>query len=363
MFTFEEYSIYTLLDYLKGGFIRLDLPIQRKSRWDKSKRVLFIHSILTQMLPFNIILIMINKYLYVCDGKQRILTIQSYRNNEFSINQHLCVIYVDIGSGETIDYDLYGKFYKDLPVELKIKFDSIKVVAYKYKDISNELIIEVFSRINNGVALNAQEGYRTVLFKKNPKLLKDIDKILKKYAEFFSLFITEKGLNASDDLLVVLRLLCLIKGEKTIKKGTIEKCIDTLTFDEIKQIALLIKKIVSCDIFKNSIQEIGKRKLLQYIIFESKYAYDLTEYCKCIVEFFDIKFEDQRNKLFNGLSTSGTVDNKAVSQRMEIFYNIASNCKNGMYYRDIFNSMVILPKDKNTNININNISIGNNAVI
>ncbi len=366
MFTFEEYSIYTLLEYLKGGFIRLDLPIQRKSRWEKSKKVLFIHSILTQMLPFNIILIMINKFLYVCDGKQRILTIRSFRNNEFSINKHLFVSYIDINSGDEINYDLYGKFYKDLPVELRIRFDSIKVVGYKYKDISNDLIVEVFSRINNGVALNAQEGYRTVLFKRNPKLLKDIENILKKYTEFFNLFISEKSSNASDDLLIILRLLCLIKGEKNFTKSTIEKCIDTLNFNEIKQAALLIKNIVSCKVFKDNIPEIGKRKLLPYIIFGSRYTYDIEEYCKCVIEFFGVKYKEQRDKLFNScLSTNGTVDRRSVLQRMEIFYNIANNCcKNEMYYKDIFNSMIIFPTDKNTNININNnINIGNNAAI
>lgn len=355
MFTFEEYSIYTLLEYLKGGFIRLDLPIQRKSRWDKTKKVLFIHSILSSMLPFNIILIMINKFLYVCDGKQRILTIKSFRNNEFSINKHLFVSYIDINSGDEINYDLYGKFYKDLPAELRIKFDSIKVVGYKYNDISNDLIVEVFSRINNGVALNAQEGYRTIIFKKNPKLLECIEKILKKYDEFFNLFISEKSSNASDDLLVILRLLCLIKGEKTFSKSTIEKCIDSLTFDDIEQAEHLIKNITLSKVFKNNIPEIGTRKLLQYIIFESKYAYNITEYCKCISEFFDIKFEDQRKKLFDSLLKHGTNNNKAVSQRMEIFYNIANNCKNGMYYRDIFNSMIFSPKEKTVinNVNIN----------
>ena len=355
MFTLENYALEMVLGLLNAGLIRLDLPIQRKNRWDKKRKVLFIHSILCSMLPFNIILIAINKFLYVCDGKQRINAVISYKNNEFYINKHLFVNYIDSNTGENVSYDLYRKFYKDLPMELKYRFNQTNVISYNYRDVSNDIIVEIFSRINNGAPLNAQEGYRTAIFKKNPKFLEKIEKICRKYSTFFELFISEKSNNASDDLMIVLRLLCLIRNEKDLSNGSICRSIENMTLDDIKQIDNMISKIVSCKVFKDKIPEIGTNKLLQYIIHASIYAYNITDYCKCIVEFFSSKYDAQRENIFFKFEKHSTTSSKAVSERKVIFYEIAVHSGTGMIYGDMFDSLIILfsKKANNTNININ----------
>lgn len=143
-----------------------DNAIQRGYVWDKNRQSLLIDSILrnypippmytikdgrTVQTPKGQVAVF-----DALDGKQRCLTITKFKNNEFALCNIKDIIVDDDGN----EVDLNGLTYDDLPESLKDAFDSCSLTVYYFTDITEEEIVEIMSRLNNGKPLSAAENTR-----------------------------------------------------------------------------------------------------------------------------------------------------------------------------------------------------------
>ncbi len=176
----------TIQNMFARGELRKDHPLQRKpGRWNHNERSGLIATVLKdedmdsikvceQLSDTGVIL-------WVIDGLQRLTTLNSFLNNGFKIGNHIefpVITYQTVKkdrSGriikdeydayiyENVEYDLRGKFYKDLPDELKEKFNNFKINIVKHLDCTDEEIGYHIRRYNKQKSMNASENAVTYL--------------------------------------------------------------------------------------------------------------------------------------------------------------------------------------------------------
>lgn len=176
----------TVQNMFARGELRKDHPLQRKpGRWNNNERSGLIATVLKdedidsikvceQLSDTGVIL-------WVIDGLQRLTTLNSYFNNGFKISRQIelpVITYQSVKkdkSGhiikdeydsyiyEKVEFDLRGKYYRDLPDELKEKFNNFKIDVVKHLDCTDEEIGYHIRRYNKQKSMNASENAVTFL--------------------------------------------------------------------------------------------------------------------------------------------------------------------------------------------------------
>jgi hypothetical protein len=146
---FQMLSWFT--DQYRMGNLDLTPPYQRKSVWNNDYKVYFIDTILRNFPSPTIFLAVeispsgLTKY-HVVDGKQRLLTVFEFVNDEFPT------------SVEYSDPDYADKYFSQLPEKIKPNFWGYKFTIEYLKDTNRAELNASFDRLNRNVArLNAQE--------------------------------------------------------------------------------------------------------------------------------------------------------------------------------------------------------------
>lgn len=144
---------------IDNGSLVFDNAVQRSFVWDKSRMSLLIDSILRDypVPPFYAVVdgrtVKTPKGMvsvYDClDGKQRNTTIHKFFNNEFAL-EGLEPIMTNDG-----EVDLNGLTYETLPEELQDIFKTAHLTVYSFENATEEDIIEIMTRLNNGKPLSA----------------------------------------------------------------------------------------------------------------------------------------------------------------------------------------------------------------
>jgi len=141
-------------DLFKRGLLIMEPPYQRRSVWNQDYMDYFVDTVLHGYPAPAIFLFRettadgISRY-SVVDGKQRLSTLFEFASNSFLISEKPTL--------STISR-FRGKYFKDLPNDVKASFWNYKF-AVEYLPSSNEEIINnIFDRINRNVAkLTPQE--------------------------------------------------------------------------------------------------------------------------------------------------------------------------------------------------------------
>lgn len=139
------------LDLNSSKQLDLNPKYQRRSVWNSQYRQFFIDSVIRNY-PTQAIFLEVavdpdgpTKY-KVLDGKQRLTSLISFVNNEFSTPDSLD------------DINLDGIYYSDLPRDTKTQILSYMLTVESVKDASTAELNQVFDRLNRNVArLNKQE--------------------------------------------------------------------------------------------------------------------------------------------------------------------------------------------------------------
>ncbi len=146
---FQMLSWFT--DQYRMGNLDLEPPYQRKSIWNNDYKVYFIDTILRNFPCPTIFLAVeispggLTKY-HVVDGKQRLLTVFEFVNDEFAT------------SADYSDPDYADKYFSQLPGEVKPKFWGYKFTIEYLKTERRKDLNDSFDRLNRNVArLNKQE--------------------------------------------------------------------------------------------------------------------------------------------------------------------------------------------------------------
>lgn len=148
-----------------------DKEDQRENVWNRTDKIMWIDSILSGQMTNLIYLTMrlgedgITQRFARKDGKQRTTALYEFINNRFPLN------YSKMNKDCRGKYDVWdeydGMYYKDLPREAQAKILNyeLSICYYDVNSLTEEeelnLDREVFSRINMGYGLNAQELRRS----------------------------------------------------------------------------------------------------------------------------------------------------------------------------------------------------------
>ena len=140
-------TIFDLNEQIKGKIILMDAPYQRGIVWDLNMKRMFIQSIMVGIIPNA--LIFNNLYdekeqrtTKVCiDGKQRLTSIVEFMNGNFSVSL----------DGVEFNY-LSGMIGK-----AKADFSGTKMFVVEYTNLSYDMELAIFRRIQNGKPLSTGE--------------------------------------------------------------------------------------------------------------------------------------------------------------------------------------------------------------
>ncbi|MEM2276853.1 MAG: DUF262 domain-containing protein [Thermoproteota archaeon] len=122
----------------------VDRTYQREEVWPRKLKQYLIDTILKNLDIGRIWVRAEGQKHWIVDGQQRLYSIWEFANNEFPLNREF--------SG-----DLGGKFYRDLPKDIRDVFDEYNVSIVYLLGMTDAEIRDIFRRINSGIPLNTAE--------------------------------------------------------------------------------------------------------------------------------------------------------------------------------------------------------------
>lgn len=192
-------------------------PIQRQSaQWDNEQQSLLIHSMLAN---FPVPSVYVHKmesvesdvkgkhtYSYsVLDGKQRMTTVFSFINGEFSLSENTPDVEIE---GEV--YEIAGRYFEDLDEDVQQEILRFKFNIQSFEDVTNETIEDIFFRLNNSTPLTKPQKSRPLMGVENSIFVNEI-----LAGRFFreKCCFTPKQLKNSDDMCTLLQGMMLLDNK------------------------------------------------------------------------------------------------------------------------------------------------------
>ena len=194
----DKYSMYSLLDAKKSGDINCKYILQRKPfQWTQEERNRYICRILSNLPIPELILCEQNikgmTIAHLIDGLQRLSYAEAFKENRFKIGsngaeRHL-IQYRDYilneNGNRVLDddgipmyemkvCDVIGKYYKDLPDELKKRFNNFNVNVTKFFNCTDEQIADHIRDYNNHSSMNNEQLGMTKISADTARKIKDI---------------------------------------------------------------------------------------------------------------------------------------------------------------------------------------------
>ncbi|MCL6547806.1 MAG: DUF262 domain-containing protein [Alicyclobacillus sp.] len=199
-----EWSVDRLWRMFKNNTISFELVIQRKDNiWDLKRKSALIHSILMGY-PIPAVFATRNErgtYLFL-DGKQRLTTIFSYLNDEFSL----------VGVSSVDGEEVADRKFSELSEQMQHRITHYAVDVNRVEDISQQEMEELFYRLNNGVPLRRIETTRAIL---GGRVLKFVENIASMdfFAEKVNLSKASRQRYVDQEL--ILQILALVHNRDT----------------------------------------------------------------------------------------------------------------------------------------------------
>lgn len=178
----DKYSMYSLLQDKKNGDVNYNYILQREPfQWTTEEANRYFCRILSNLPIPEIILCEQKKkgltISHLIDGLQRLSYAEAFKENRIKIGsagaeRHLIQYrdYVlDDNGNRVLDedglpeyemkiFDVIGKYYKDLPDELKKRFNNFNINVTKFFDCTDEQIADHIRDYNNHASMNKEQG-------------------------------------------------------------------------------------------------------------------------------------------------------------------------------------------------------------
>lgn len=162
----KSYTFFELKrQYEERKELQLNPDYQRKLVWTNKQKSELVESILMKIpIPVFYFFRTEEGKIQVVDGQQRISSIISFMNNEFSL------------SSLSIIRDIEGKKFKDLQPSQQRTIEDYSVDVYLIQPPTpEEVMLDIFDRVNRGgTKLNKQEMRNAIYQGKSTKLLKSL---------------------------------------------------------------------------------------------------------------------------------------------------------------------------------------------
>lgn len=287
----DTYMCQKVLNMLKRNELRKDHPLQRRAeQWDDATRNGFIATVIKsedcdsikicEELTSDAVV------LWVIDGLQRITTLDKFKNNLFKIGKTIefPIIEYQVAErdedgkykrnedGELIyhieSFDLRGKYYSDLPENLKENFDNYPINVVKHLDCTNEQIGYHIRRYNHQTSMNTAQNAITYM-DATAKYVKPISEKHRFFKDYCKLSATKRRKGAVEKIIAeaMMGIFCFDKWTKTTKKigMHLNQTIGKDEFDKFKEYLDRLEAISSD---KTSVLFTEKNALLWFMLFD-----------------------------------------------------------------------------------------------
>ena len=201
-----DWTVGTLFAQLNKGTIDLDPGFQRRQAWDTIRKSRLIESLIVGLPIPNIVLaenVQHRGRFLVIDGKQRLLTIKNYLDNELPLK------------GIDLRRDLDGCTFENLPQPDRDFLENNSIRATVIKNIADQNFLYVmFFRLNSGsLPLSPQELRKALI---GGKALNKIDHYIENSEIFRKIFGPALDRRMRDSELV-LRFIAFDRGYENYK--------------------------------------------------------------------------------------------------------------------------------------------------
>jgi len=147
----------------KGAYI-MDPDFQREFVWDEERQSRLIESVLMRIpLPVFYLAENMDGKLVVVDGLQRLTTFQRFLNGQLSLRLE--------------NEELKGNFFDDLVPKLQNRIEDTQLTLYLIDaKVPERARLDIFERVNSGVALSRQQMRNALYQGEATKLLRELAK-------------------------------------------------------------------------------------------------------------------------------------------------------------------------------------------
>ena len=196
----DKYNLYTLLQYKKNKTINCNYILQREPfQWTSEEANRYFCRILSN-LPIPEIILCEQKIKgltisHLIDGLQRLSYAEAFKENRIKIgkkgSERHFIQYKDFKLNENgervVDedgfpvyelkvFDAIGKYYKDLPDDLKERFNNFNINVTKFFNCTDEQIADHIRDYNNHSAMNKEQSGMTKISSVTANRIKEISK-------------------------------------------------------------------------------------------------------------------------------------------------------------------------------------------
>lgn len=195
--------------YEKTNKLHFDYPVQRKSgQWDELQQSLWFHSMLSGFPLPAMFLYKTGENYQVIDGKQRLLsTMIPFVSDEYALHAETPPV-IDSNTGE--ETVIAGKKFSELIEDHQQDILNKKMTCQLILEATDEEIIELFNRLNNGTPLTKNQKARPAMGNENSKKLDEIASLefIKNTASF-----TKLQRRRQEDELTIIQTEMLVKED------------------------------------------------------------------------------------------------------------------------------------------------------
>ena len=190
--------------------LQMDHVIQRQSgQWEgeRLKKSLLIHSLLANypVPPIYCLKEAVSEkdYSYsILDGKQRLTTTFDFIDGRYPLDMETPSVTID-----EVTYELGGRYFTDLDAECQQEILRFKFTIYGFEDADDDLIEEIFFRLNNSAPLSKPQKAMPLCGVENAKFIKSLlaDRFFSDICQFSAL-----QRRKSDDMCTLLQSMMLL---------------------------------------------------------------------------------------------------------------------------------------------------------
>lgn len=150
----DRFTVFELLRKIQGEKVIMNPEFQRKLVWKQQQKSQFIESIILNvpLPPFYFKKDLDGKFIIV-DGLQRTSTLQSFLNNEFSLQ------------GLNALRELNDSYFRDLDEALRTRIEDKSLLIYVVQpSVPMVVVYDIFNRINTGGTQLERQEIRNCIF-------------------------------------------------------------------------------------------------------------------------------------------------------------------------------------------------------
>jgi hypothetical protein len=300
--------------------LRFDLTIQRNLRWTHEQKSALIESILLGYpIPPVYTLKSEDNSFWLLDGKQRLSTLISFRNDGFELSE----------LPEVYGVDITGMKFSDLPEEFQELIEEQNITFYQFERLTTDQRDELFKRLNSGTPLSAIELTRSIL---GTEMLDYINSLID--TPFIKkVGVTDKQREKFTDQELILQMIAVITGReknmsgKAMRDFALSLRLNGLTEDEKTAITETFQYL--SDAFANVDEKTSKKVLKKADIIGITGAattskQDPETFGNAVSEFIA---NQKSGSAYKGTSSSGSAKPENVQKRIDILTSIVQEAK------------------------------------